>query len=139
MSRPDASGRDTPNERETSARDNDGILTAREREQYEREISYLKKETDLQQCIIDRYEVENDGLREDKNKLYALLDSANEEKKMLIAGDRDSKEVMKNNNSLIAYLSQFFKGKAEIAEPQIEPPYRVSNPIDVLAGDERTN
>ena len=41
--------------------------------------------------IIERYEIENGGLRGDKEKLYELLDSANREKLMLIEGDRDSK------------------------------------------------
>jgi hypothetical protein len=105
----------------------------------EREIDYLKREGELKQTIIMRFEIENGGLREDKEKLYALLDSANQEKRMLIEGDRDSKAVMKNNNSLIAYLAQFFKGKGELTAPPSDAPHHSSNLTDMLAGDERIN
>jgi hypothetical protein len=78
-------------------------------------------------------------LREDKEKLYELLDSANQEKRMLIEGDRDSKAVMKNNNSLIAYLAQFFKGKGELNAPPSDASNQSSNLTDMLAGDERVH
>jgi hypothetical protein len=58
---------------------------------------------------------------------------------MLIEGDRDSKAVMKNNNSLIAYLSQIFKGRGDLNEPRSDASYQSSNLTDMLAGDERVN
>src|SRR5690348_551343 len=101
MTRHDATSRDTSIERETSARSVVNALSDRERELLEREIDQLKHMSDLKDRIIERYEIENGGLRGDKEKLYELLDNANLEKRMLIEGDRDSKAVMKNNNSLI--------------------------------------
>src|SRR4051794_5761848 len=80
-SRQDATRRDTSSARETSARDDASTLSEREREWLEREINHLQKTIDLQQSLMSRYEVENGGLREDKEKLYALLDSANQEKR----------------------------------------------------------
>jgi hypothetical protein len=138
-SRPVATRRDSDTIRETSARDAIDMLSARERELLEREIDQLKRESDLKDRIIERYEIENGGLRGDKEKLYALLDSANHEKLMLIEGDRDSKAVMKNNNSLIGYLAQLFKGKGELPNPTGDASYPTANLTDVLAGDERAN
>ena len=139
QSRLAAASRDTSNAHETSTRDDASTLSPRERELLEREIEHLKSVSDLKQRIIERYEVENGGLREDKEKLYSLLDNANLEKRMLIEGDRDSKAVMKNNNSLIAYLSQLFKGKGELAAPPSVTSYQTPNISDMLAGDERVS
>ena len=97
----------------------------------------LKEQSALKDKIISRFEVENTGLRDDKEKLYSLLEAANQEKILLIEGDRDSKAVMKNNNSLIAYLSQLFKGKEEIAAPMSDATYHAANLTDTLRGDER--
>ena len=114
-------------------------MSDRERELLEREIDQLRHMSDLKDRIIERYEIENDGLSGDKEKLYGLLENANLEKRMLIEGDRDSKAVTKNNNSLIAYLAQFFKGKGEIAAPTADTTYQSPNLTDILAGDERAN
>src|SRR3954447_6046193 len=139
LTRQDATSRDPSSARETSTRDDVSTLSVREREWLEREIDHLKQESELRQTIIVRFEIENSGLREDKEKLYALLDSANQEKRMLIEGDRDSKAVMKNNNSLIAYLAQFFKGKGELSAPPSDASYQSSNLTDMLAVDERNH
>src|SRR3954452_23587228 len=124
MSRHVAAGRDTIDERETSARESATHIPNRERE--------------LTESIIKRLEIENEGLRKDKEKLYELLDAGNVEKRLLIESDRDTKAIAKNNNSLLAYFGQLFKGKDVIDAPPRDTSYRTQDLTDTLAGDERS-
>jgi hypothetical protein len=95
------------------------------------------KERELYDKYIERLEIENTGLRADKEKLYDLLDAGNVEKRLLIESDRDSKAIAKNNNSLVAYLSQFFKGKDALDAPLRDASYSPENFSETLRGDER--
>ncbi len=118
-----ATGRDNSEDRETHTRDAESIFIQRERE--------------LTRQAIGRLEIENEGLRKDKEKLYELLDASNVEKRLLIESDRDTKAIAKNNNSLLAYFGQLFKGKDALDVPVRDTSYRPQDLTDTLAGDER--
>jgi hypothetical protein len=76
-------------------------------------------------------------LRKDKEKLYELLDAGNVEKRLLIESDRDTKAIAKNNNSLLAYFGQLFKGKETLGAPTRDASFEPRDLTDPLAGDER--
>jgi hypothetical protein len=67
-----------------------------------------------------------------------LLDDSNGEKRLLIESDRDTKAIAKNNNSLLAYFGQLFKGKDALDAPVRDATYRPEYDPDTLAGDERS-
>ena len=123
--RPVATGRDT-NDKENAAPE---VITVRMDE----------REKELYERVIRMQETTIGGLMKDKDELYKLLETANQEKRLLIESDRDTKGIVKNNNSLMAYLSNLFKGKDALEGPVHDATASEhANLTDPLPGDERS-
>jgi hypothetical protein len=97
-----------------------------------------EREKDLYERVISMQATTIDGLMKDKDELYKLLETANQEKRLLIESDRDTKGIVKNNNSLMAYLSNLFKGRDALEGPVHDAAAAErANLTDPLPGDER--